>query len=173
MQRKSFIIVIQDGWSRKRRYLLSCDLLRLLAHTNFIVIAGGKAKPLKAAKKEKKELDEDDLAFKERQRAGGSKIREFIVRQILMNVDSNRGQGQEGTHGQGQRQRSSEYRRSRHQEIRKEVNNCVAAFSLPLFLQPRFSLLYSVTYSSNTRPKSIPGIRPIGVQHVPRYKIQS
>ncbi|KAF3386919.1 hypothetical protein F1880_001099 [Penicillium rolfsii] len=30
---------------------------------------GGKAKPLKAAKKEKKELDEDDLAFKEKQRA--------------------------------------------------------------------------------------------------------
>lgn len=31
---------------------------------------GGKVKPLKAAKKEKKELDEDDLAFKEKQRAG-------------------------------------------------------------------------------------------------------
>lgn len=33
---------------------------------------GGKAKPLKAAKKEKKELDEDDIAFKERQKAGTS-----------------------------------------------------------------------------------------------------
>ena len=31
---------------------------------------GGKVKPLKAAKKEKKELDDDDLAFKERQKAG-------------------------------------------------------------------------------------------------------
>ncbi|EPS29770.1 Translation machinery-associated protein 7 [Penicillium oxalicum] len=30
---------------------------------------GGKAKPLKAPKKDKKELDEDDLAFKEKQRA--------------------------------------------------------------------------------------------------------
>ncbi|KAJ5390665.1 Translation machinery-associated protein 7 [Penicillium cataractarum] len=30
---------------------------------------GGKAKPLKAAKKEKKELDDDDLAYKEKQRA--------------------------------------------------------------------------------------------------------
>ncbi|GLI73294.1 translation machinery-associated protein 7 [Penicillium ochrochloron] len=30
---------------------------------------GGKVKPLKAAKKEKKELDEDDLAYKEKQRA--------------------------------------------------------------------------------------------------------
>lgn len=31
---------------------------------------GGKVKPLKSAKKDKKELDEDDLAFKEKQRAG-------------------------------------------------------------------------------------------------------
>ncbi|KAI9792114.1 MAG: Translation machinery-associated protein 7 [Piccolia ochrophora] len=30
---------------------------------------GGKAKPLKAPKKEKKELDEDDLAHKEKMRA--------------------------------------------------------------------------------------------------------
>lgn len=31
---------------------------------------GGKAKPLKAAKKEKKELDDDELAYKEKLRAG-------------------------------------------------------------------------------------------------------
>ncbi|KAI0136430.1 translation machinery associated TMA7 [Xylariales sp. AK1849] len=30
---------------------------------------GGKAKPLKAAKKEKKELDEDELAFLEKKKA--------------------------------------------------------------------------------------------------------
>ncbi|KAJ5888074.1 hypothetical protein N7495_008115 [Penicillium taxi] len=30
---------------------------------------GGKAKPLKATKKEKKELDEDELAFREKQKA--------------------------------------------------------------------------------------------------------
>jgi len=30
--------------------------------------AGGKLKPLKAPKKEKKDLDEDDLAFKERKK---------------------------------------------------------------------------------------------------------
>ncbi|KAA8646168.1 translation machinery-associated protein 7 [Aspergillus tanneri] len=30
---------------------------------------GGKVKPLKAAKKEKKDLDDEDIAFKERQRA--------------------------------------------------------------------------------------------------------
>lgn len=37
---------------------------------NSSAFPGGKAKPLKAAKKEKRELDEEDLAFKERQRAG-------------------------------------------------------------------------------------------------------
>ena len=35
---------------------------------------GGKAKPLKAPKKAQKELDEDDLAFLEKQRAG-----EFVI----------------------------------------------------------------------------------------------
>ncbi|KAJ5104055.1 hypothetical protein N7532_004584 [Penicillium argentinense] len=30
---------------------------------------GGKVKPLKAAKKDKKELDEEDLAFREKQKA--------------------------------------------------------------------------------------------------------
>ncbi|EED19580.1 coiled-coil domain-containing protein, putative [Talaromyces stipitatus ATCC 10500] len=39
---------------------------------------GGKAKPLKAAKKEKKELDEDDLAFKERQRAEAKAKKELL-----------------------------------------------------------------------------------------------
>lgn len=33
-------------------------------------VTGGKAKPLKAAKKANKELDEDDLAFQEKKRAG-------------------------------------------------------------------------------------------------------
>ncbi|KAH6635619.1 translation machinery associated TMA7 [Chaetomium sp. MPI-SDFR-AT-0129] len=36
--------------------------------TNTIVI-GGKAKPLKAAKKQNKDLDDDDKAFHEKQRA--------------------------------------------------------------------------------------------------------
>ncbi|KAL4764351.1 translation machinery-associated protein 7 [Aspergillus foveolatus] len=39
---------------------------------------GGKVKPLKAAKKEKKELDEDDLAFKERQRAEAKAKKELM-----------------------------------------------------------------------------------------------
>jgi hypothetical protein len=55
-----------------------CDLMRFLTHTNLDRLsAGGKAKPLKAAKKEKKDLDEEDLAFKERQRAGKSNQARF------------------------------------------------------------------------------------------------
>ncbi len=34
------------------------------------ILAGGKAKPLKAAKKEKTEMDEDDKAFLEKKKAG-------------------------------------------------------------------------------------------------------
>jgi len=62
--------LFQDGWSRTRwlanvlPFLFSCSALI------WFVYVGGKAKPLKAPKKEKKELDDDDLAFKERQRAG-------------------------------------------------------------------------------------------------------
>jgi hypothetical protein len=33
---------------------------------------GGKVKPLKAPKKEKKELDEDEIAFKAKQAAGST-----------------------------------------------------------------------------------------------------
>ncbi|KAF7115966.1 hypothetical protein CNMCM5793_003799 [Aspergillus hiratsukae] len=39
---------------------------------------GGKAKPLKAAKKEKKDLDDEDLAFKERQRAEAKAKKELL-----------------------------------------------------------------------------------------------
>jgi len=41
-----------------------------MRYSQLSYFAGGKAKPLKAPKKGKKELDEEDLAFKERQRAG-------------------------------------------------------------------------------------------------------
>jgi hypothetical protein len=42
-------------------------------HTDMLC-TGGKAKPLKAPKKEKKELDEEELAFREKQKAGKSTI---------------------------------------------------------------------------------------------------
>lgn len=34
----------------------------------------GKVKPLKAPKKDKKDMDDDDLAFKEKQKAGKSSL---------------------------------------------------------------------------------------------------
>ena len=36
------------------------------------LLPGGKAKPLKAPKKEKKDLDEDEIAYRDKQKAGGS-----------------------------------------------------------------------------------------------------
>lgn len=41
---------------------------------------GGKAKPLKAAKKEKKELDEDELAYKQKQAADAKARKELAAK---------------------------------------------------------------------------------------------
>lgn len=40
----------------------------MLAYT--VIVVGGKVKPLKAPKKDKKDPDEDEVAFKEKQKAG-------------------------------------------------------------------------------------------------------
>ncbi|KXH33952.1 hypothetical protein CSIM01_02287 [Colletotrichum simmondsii] len=42
---------------------------RRVADNDFLTTTGGKAKPLKAAKKAQKDMDEDDLAFLEKKRA--------------------------------------------------------------------------------------------------------
>ena len=39
---------------------------------------GGKQKPLKAPKKEKQELDDEDLAFKEKQKADAKAAKAFV-----------------------------------------------------------------------------------------------
>ncbi|KAL3493858.1 translation machinery associated TMA7 [Aspergillus germanicus] len=54
---------------------------------------GGKVKPLKSAKKEKKDLDEDDLAFKEKQRAEAKAKKEL--------ADKAKGKGPLNTGQQG------------------------------------------------------------------------
>ncbi|KAL4958282.1 translation machinery associated TMA7 [Aspergillus filifer] len=54
---------------------------------------GGKVKPLKAAKKERKELDEDDLAFQEKQRADAKAKKELM--------DKAKGKGPLNTGSQG------------------------------------------------------------------------
>ncbi|CRG86391.1 hypothetical protein PISL3812_03397 [Talaromyces islandicus] len=53
----------------------------------------GKVKPLKAPKKDKKELDEDDLAFKEKQRAEAKAKKELL--------DKAKGKGPLNTGSQG------------------------------------------------------------------------
>ncbi|KAL4873453.1 translation machinery associated TMA7 [Aspergillus spectabilis] len=54
---------------------------------------GGKVKPLKAAKKEKKELDDDELAFKEKQRADAKAKKDL--------ADKAKGKGPLNTGAQG------------------------------------------------------------------------
>ncbi|KAJ9659244.1 Translation machinery-associated protein 7 [Neophaeococcomyces mojaviensis] len=54
---------------------------------------GGKAKPLKAPKKEKKELDEEELAFKAKQTADAKAKKEL--------ADKAKGKGPLNTGGQG------------------------------------------------------------------------
>jgi hypothetical protein len=57
------------GQSREGQFHVPPALVMMLVTDRFL-FSGGKVKPLKSAKKEKKDLDEDDLAFKEKQRAG-------------------------------------------------------------------------------------------------------
>lgn len=47
------------------------------ATTNLMLPTGGKAKPLKAPKKEKKELDEDEIAYKAKQAADAKAKKEM------------------------------------------------------------------------------------------------
>ncbi|KAL4810460.1 translation machinery associated TMA7 [Aspergillus unguis] len=54
---------------------------------------GGKVKPLKSAKKEKKDLDDDDLAFQEKQRAEAKAKKEMM--------DKAKGKGPLNTGSQG------------------------------------------------------------------------
>lgn len=64
----------QHGRTESGRFVLSTTIrLRSQAKT-LTPRTGGKAKPLKAAKKEKKELDDDDKAFLERKKAGKYKL---------------------------------------------------------------------------------------------------
>jgi hypothetical protein len=48
------------------------------SHTAMSSKQGGKQKPLKAPKKEKAELDEEDLSFKEKQKADAKAAKAFV-----------------------------------------------------------------------------------------------
>lgn len=44
----------------------------LKRHVRLTFLTGGKVKPLKAPKKQQKDMDEDEVAFREKQKAGES-----------------------------------------------------------------------------------------------------
>ena len=68
------------GQNREGTLRIFCIILRIHSHNNLLrtvrltpplsVFKGGKVKPLKASKKDKKDLDEDDKAYLEKKRAG-------------------------------------------------------------------------------------------------------
>ncbi|KAL8805801.1 MAG: hypothetical protein Q9182_001713 [Xanthomendoza sp. 2 TL-2023] len=94
--------------------------------------AGGKAKPLKAPKKEKKEMDEDDLAFVEKQKAGIYYPSDPPLRpaegegaQGFLNADvgpwDNSRQSQQGNGRKGKGQRTDECWIPGNQKVWEEV----------------------------------------------------
>lgn len=96
----------------------------LIVYTNCDSI-GGKVKPLKAPKKEKKDLDDDEVAFKEKQKAGMISNRfNCILRFDGQNVDlfdATRWEGEKGNDGKGQGQGPYERRLAGHQEVGEEI----------------------------------------------------
>ena len=94
----------------------SLPCLRLLT-TEYLI--GGKAKPLKAPKKQKQDLDEDDVAFREKQKAGMAMwlCHSYLATdRTLIRCQSEQGDGRESK-GKG----PYECGTTRNQEIREEV----------------------------------------------------
>lgn len=83
-----------------------------------IQAAGGKVKPLKAPKKDKKDLDEDELAFKQKQAAGTTHRSRHTAGQRLT---SSRQKGAKGNGRQSRWPRPSQYRTTRNKEEWKEI----------------------------------------------------
>jgi hypothetical protein len=65
-------VTIENGWTKQRRSVFnpSIPLLTFLQRRLLTPEPGGKAKPMKKPKSDKKELDEEDKAFLEKKRAG-------------------------------------------------------------------------------------------------------
>lgn len=78
----------------------------MLAYT--VIMVGGKIKPLKAPKKDKKDLDEDEVAFKEKQKAGMLPVCPLLFRSLSGKYAdlcaTTRCQSAEGNDGEGQGQ---------------------------------------------------------------------
>ena len=80
---------------------------------------GGKAKPLKAPKKDKKEMDEDEIAFREKQKAGTCFQSPLGYPQL---IPASRRKGEQRDGGEGQGKGTTECWTTGHQEVWEEVN---------------------------------------------------
>lgn len=98
---------------------------------NKFTLAGGKAKPLKSAKKAVKDLDDEDKAYQEKKRAGTQSLGPEPVPNLLpqrrraANTDTNvpcRGEGSQGDGGERQGQGPPELGEPGHQEEREEIS---------------------------------------------------
>lgn len=85
---------------------------------------GGKAKPLKQAKKQSKDYDDDDKAFLDKKRAGTTKYpnKTPSPRTERLLTETYRREGPQGDGGQGRWQGPSELGRPGNQEERQEIS---------------------------------------------------
>lgn len=92
----------------------SSPILSILIHL------GGKAKPLKAPKKEKKDMDEDEIAFQAKQRAGTSLLKSHKAPGPKLTV-LRRCQGEQRNGRESERERPNERWAAGYQEVWEEI----------------------------------------------------
>ena len=110
------------GTSREGSIFVQHDLT-YIANRSY---PGGKAKPLKTAKKEKKELDEDEVAFREKQRDGTSHYQAILLAICVVLHYFFRCKSPERNGRKGKRQRTHERRTAGNQEVGQEISTASA-----------------------------------------------
>jgi len=129
---------------------------------------------LKTAKKEKKELDEDELAYREKLKAGMFHLQ---LTPVSCHPDMfYRCQGQEGYDGGGQGQEGpSEHRPAGHQEVWQEINGSYDSLS-PFYdpNEPRPTRAKMVVYILSVTANTIPTFYALlqFIFYVPKYHLQ-
>lgn len=110
----------RDGWSPLSPARSTWNKYGPPYESQLTKFTGGKAKPLKAPKKQNKEMDEEDIAFAEKKKAGTLTSFKFPSIFVLMILRHNRGEGPQGDGSQGPGQGPSGERR--HQEEWQEID---------------------------------------------------
>ena len=102
--------------------------LSILKHCYWTFQTGGKAKPLKAPKKEKRELDDDDIAFHEKVKAGMvfklCPVATWFAGKRCLHPTTNcchRCKGQQGNGRESERKGALKCGAARNQKVWKEV----------------------------------------------------